>query len=88
MVLGDTNDEELKWQPHNDNVCKQVAQNVFLQGHLGMYVDTDCRKLLFKAHLLARINYASTVWSYASEVRLKKTQLLPHTSSQIYLTCQ
>ena len=26
-VLGITIDEELKWQPHTDNICKQVARN-------------------------------------------------------------
>ena len=31
-VLGITNDEELKWQPHIDSdICKQVARNVFLR---------------------------------------------------------
>ena len=35
-------------------------------------VSTDCRKMFFKAHILAHINYASTVWSSASEVHLKK----------------
>ena len=28
-VLGVTVDEELKWQSHNDNVCKQLARNLF-----------------------------------------------------------
>ena len=28
-VLGVTLDEELKWQSHNDNVCKQLARNLF-----------------------------------------------------------
>ena len=28
-VLGITIFEELKWQPHIDNICKQVARNLF-----------------------------------------------------------
>ena len=31
-VLGITIDEELKWQPHIDNICKQVARNLFFAG--------------------------------------------------------
>ena len=75
-------------QPHIDNICKQVALNLFLLGQLRKYVDIDCRKLFFNAHLMAHINYASTVWSNASEVHLKKkkTQLPPQTSIQIYIT--
>ena len=34
----------------------------------------DCRKMFFKAHLLAHINYASTLWSNASEVHIKKNK--------------
>ena len=52
-VLGVTTDEELKWQPHIDNVCKQIVRNLFLLGKLRNYVDSDRRKLLFKVHLLA-----------------------------------
>ena len=71
-VLGITIDGELKWQPHIDNICKQVARNLFLLSQLRKYVGIDCRKLFFTARLLAHINYASTVWSYAGEVHLKK----------------
>ena len=86
-VLGITVDEELKWQPHIDNICKQVTRNYFLLGQLRKYVDIDCRKLFFNAHLMAHINYSSTVWSNASEVYFKKkTQLPPQTSSTTYIT--
>ena len=71
-VLGVTLDEELKWQSHIDNVCEQLARNLFLLGQLKSYVCTDCRKMFFKAHILAHINYASTVWSSATEIHIKK----------------
>ena len=71
-VLGITTDEVLKWQPHIDNICKQVARNLFLLGLFRKCVDTDYCQLFFNAHLLARINYASIVWSNASEVHFKK----------------
>ena len=40
-VLRVTLDEELKWQSHIDNVCKQLARNLFLLGQLKPYVSTD-----------------------------------------------
>ena len=41
-VLGVTFDEELKWLSHIDNVCKQLARNIFLLGQLKPYVSIDC----------------------------------------------
>ena len=55
-VFGVTLDEELKWQSHIDSVFKQVAWNLFLLGQLKHYLSADCRKMFFKAHLLAHIN--------------------------------
>ena len=34
-------------------------------------VSIDCRTIFSKAHVLAHISYASTVWSSASEVDIK-----------------
>ena len=84
-VLGITIDEELKWQPHIDNICKQVARKIFLLGQLRKYVDIDCRKLFFNAHLMAHINYASTVWSNANEVHLKKLNSLHRRAAKLIL---
>ncbi|WP_419598339.1 reverse transcriptase domain-containing protein [Thiolapillus sp.] len=84
-VLGVTLDEELKWQSHIDNVCKQLARNLFLLGQLKPYVSTDCRKMFFKAHILAHINYASTVWSSASEVHIKKLNSLHRRAAKLML---
>ena len=67
-VLGVILDEELKWQAHIYNVGKQVVQNLFLLGQLKRYVSIACHKMFFKAHRLAQINYAATVWSSASDV--------------------
>ena len=71
-------------RPHIDNICKQVARNLFLLGQLRKYVDIDCRKLLFNAHLLAHINYASTVWSNARGVHLKKLSSLHNEQLDLY----
>ena len=87
-VLGITTDEVLNWQPYIGNICKQVARNLFWPGQFRKCVDIDCCKLFFNTHLLAHINYASIVWSNATEVHFKKinkkNQLLPQTSSKTY----
>ena len=52
-VLGLILDEEITWQSHIDNVCKQLARNSFLFGQFKHYVSTDCRKVFFKTRILA-----------------------------------
>ena len=69
-ILGVSLDEELKWQSHIENICKQLARNLFLLGQLKPCVSTDCRKMFFKAHILAHMNHTFTVWSSASDVRV------------------
>ena len=84
-VLGITIDEELKWQPHIDNICEQVARNLFLLGQLRKYVGIDCHKLFINAHLMVHINYASTLWSNASEVHFKKINSLHRRAAKLIL---
>ena len=75
----------LKWQPHIHNICKQVARNLFLLGQLRKYVDIDCRKFFFGAHLMAHINYAFTVWSNVNEVHLKTLNSLHRRAAKLIL---
>ena len=55
-------------------------------GQLRKYVDIDCRKLFFNAYLMAHINYASTVWSNASEVHLIKLNSLHRPAAKLILS--
>ena len=87
-VLGVIIDEELKWQSHIDNVCKHVSKKKILLSQLRHYVDSDARKIFFQAHLLSHINYASTVWSGASEVHLKKLNSLHRRAAKLILSDQ
>ena len=87
-VLGVIIDEELKWQSHIDNVCKRVSKKKILLSQLRHYVDSDARKIFFQAHLLSHINYASTVWSGASEVHLKKLNSLHRRAAKLILSDQ
>ena len=68
-----------------DSVCKQLPRNLFLLGQLKHYVSTDCRKMFLKVHLLAHVNYASTVWSNASEVHLKVLNPLYRRAAKLML---
>ena len=51
-------------------------------------MDSDARKIFFQAHLLSHINYASTVWSGASEVHLKKLNSLHRRAAKLILPDQ
>jgi hypothetical protein len=75
-VLGVTIDNELRWQPHINNVCKTVSRNLYLLGKLSYYVDVDICKSFFYAHCLSHINYASNVWCHTSENLLKRLNSL------------
>ena len=81
-------DEQLRRQSHIDNICKHVSKNLFLPSQLRHYVDSDARKIFFQAHLLSHINYASTVWSGASEVHLKKLNSLHRRAAKLILPDQ
>ena len=85
-VLGVTIDNEFKWQTHINNVCKQLARNLFLLAQLKHYVDADARKMFFQAHCLSHINYASTIWCGASEVHLKKLNSLHRRAGKLILS--
>ena len=52
------------------------------------YVDSDARKIFFQSYLLSHINYASTVWSGASEVHLKKLNSLHRRAAKLILPDQ
>ena len=87
-VLGVTIDHELRWHIHIQNVCKRISQNLYLLSKLNHYVDTDALKSFFHAHCLSHINFASTVWSGASETHLKKLNSLYRRGAKIILSGQ
>ena len=78
-------DQELKWQSHIDNIRKHLSGNLFVPSQLRHYVDSDTHKIFFQAHLLSHIDYASTVWSDASEVHLKKLYSLHRRAAKLIL---
>ena len=56
-------DNKLRWDSHNDNVCKTVSRRVFRLSKLGYGADIDTKKLFFNAHIKPHIDYASVVWA-------------------------
>ena len=87
-VLGVITEEELKWQSHIDNICKHLSNNLLMLSQLRHYVDSDARKIFFQAHLISHIKFASTVWSGASEVHLKKLNSLHRRAAKLILPDQ
>jgi hypothetical protein len=75
-VLCVTLDNELRWQPHINNICKTVSRNLYLLGKLSYYVDADICESFFYAHCMSQINYASNVWCHARENLLKRLNSL------------
>jgi retron-type reverse transcriptase len=75
-VLGITFDQTLSWKSHIDSLCKRLAQNLFLLGQLKFFLNSHALKTFFHAHIMCHINYASTIWSGASNNNLTKLNSL------------
>ena len=71
-LLGLTIDNKLRWDSHNNNVCKTVSRRAFRLSELRYIVDIDTRKLFFSAHIKPHIDYASVVWDGCSYVLIKR----------------
>ena len=84
-VLGVVVDHELRWHIHIHNICKRISQNLYLLNKLRHYVSIDACKSFFHAHCLSHINFASTVWSGASETHMKKLNSLYRRGAKIIL---
>ena len=82
-VLGITIDSEMRWNTHINNVNKIVSRNLYLLSKLKHYIDANSMKMFFYAHCLSHINYASTVWSGAGDVHLKKLNSLHRRAAKI-----
>ena len=61
-ILGVHLDCHLNWQMHINNLAKRLAKNIFLFSKIKKYVNTECLRLYFNAHILSHINYSSTIW--------------------------
>ena len=75
-VLGVILDKTFSWKPQIDSICKRLSKNLFLLSQLKYYLDSRAMKLFFYAHCMSHINYASTLWSGASNNNLLKLNSL------------
>ena len=85
-VLGVLIDKDLRWHHHIDRVCSIVLKNLYLLSKLKAVVDREARKIFFTAHCLSHINYASTVWSGADEVHLKRLNSLYRRGAKLIIS--
>ena len=60
--------------------------NCVLLSQLKYYVNVKARKLVYSAHILSYINYASTLWDGCSEVHLKKLNSLHRRAAKLILS--
>ena len=84
-LLGVELDDQLSWKAHTDKVCKKLSQNLFLLSKLKHYVGIVARKLFFKSHIKAHVDYASTVWDKCSEVHFKRVNSLYRRAAKLIL---
>ena len=61
-ILGVHLDCHLNWQMHINNLAKRLAKSIFLFSKIKIYVNPECLKLYFSAHMLSHISYSSTIW--------------------------
>ena len=84
-LLGVTVDNELEWEPHINNICKKISQNLFLLSKLRPYVDTNTRLLFYNAHIKSHIDYVSTVWDGSKYDHMKRLNSLHRRAAKVIL---
>jgi len=84
-LLGVTNDDQLKWQSHLENIGKKVSKNLYLLSKLKHFTDTKTLTMFHHAHIMPHINYASSLWDGCSDVHISKVNSLHRRSAKIIL---
>ena len=69
-------DENLKWQSHNNLVCKKVSRAVGVMGRVRAYLSSKELLLLYNALILPHLNYCAAVWGGAYKSKLNKIEIL------------
>ena len=82
-LLGVVIDDQLNWISHIHFVQKKISNNIFLLSRLKHYVSSSALKTFFYAHVLAHVNYSSSIWSKADNVHIKKIDRLIRRSVRI-----
>jgi uncharacterized HAD superfamily protein len=75
-VLGVIIDNQMCWRSHVNYISKKLSRNLFLMKKMSFFISSEALKLFFHAHCLSHLNYISTVWCNASQVIIKKLNML------------
>ena len=84
-VLGIIVDQELRWDVHLKNMCSKLSNDLHLLSKLKPFVDAEGLKMFYVAHCFSKINYASTVWSGASENQIQKVNSLHRRGAKLII---
>lgn len=83
--LGIRLDSWLSMKDHLDYLYRAAMSMVFALAHIRKYIDTRSSLLIFKAHILSRVEYGSELCIGANKVHLDRLQKLINKSSRICL---
>ena len=82
-LLGIIVDNELRWQPHVDYLCKRVSKNLLLLSKLRNVINKPARILFYNAHIQSHLHYASVVWDNVSDVQFKRLNSLHRRAAKL-----
>ena len=61
-LLGITIDNELNFDKHVSNLCKQASKKLHALSRIARYIDLDKRKVLMNSFFLSQFNYCPLIW--------------------------
>ena len=70
-VLGVTNDNNLSWTNHVNELTKRVSRKLYQLSKIKHLLNAHARKLFFHAHIQPITDYTSTLWDSTSAHTLK-----------------
>ena len=72
--LGVSIDENLTWRDYIYTVENKIAKNIGLLYQGKHYLDDNCLKQIYFAHIHAYLNYGNIAWASTHKTKLKKVQ--------------
>ena len=75
-LLGIVIDHNLCWSNHIEFLRKKLSRNIHLLYKLEPIVSHKALRIFFFSHCMTHIDYASTVWCYASKTNMKNIDYL------------
>lgn len=83
--LGIRLDSRLTMKNHLDHLYRAATSMVFSLSHIRKYIDTNTAILIFKAHILSRIEYGNVLCIGANNTELERLQKLINKGLRICL---